>query len=165
MQAPLHIAAASFSSPRVQNLLAVWASETGLTPTGGSTVAASDFTEPDGSFFVLLAGGEPVGCGGLRRLDDGIGEVKRLFVRRLARGRGGGHALMDAIELRATQLGMTCLRLDTDGREPAAVSLFQARGYRRIADYNGNPRARYWFEKAHLTPTASTARAPQPRDR
>lgn len=143
MKERLLVQAASFSSPMVQDLLALWASETGMTPTGGSTVAASDFTEPHGSFFVLLAGDEPVGCGGLRRLDDTVGEVKRLFVRRVARGQGGGHALADAIEERATHLEMTRLRLDTDGREPAALSLFQARGYRPIADYNGNPRARH----------------------
>ena len=71
---------------------------------------------------------------------------------------------MDAIEERAARLEMTRLRLDTDGREPAALSLFRARGYREIADYNGNERARRWFEKA-LTATASTAPAAPPTGR
>ncbi len=39
------------------------------------------------------------------------------------------------------------LRLDTDGGEPAALALFRSAGYLPIADYNGNPYARYWFAR------------------
>jgi GNAT superfamily N-acetyltransferase len=155
---------ASFSSAETQRLLTTWTQETGLTPTGGSRVAPEDFAAPDGAFFIARDGAEPVGCGGLRRLDDTTGEVKRLFVRRSARGRGAGRALMDAIEARAALLAMTRLRLDTSGDEQAALALFRSRGYREIADYNGNERARWWFEKA-LTATPSTARAPRTTDR
>ena len=64
-----------------------------------------------------------------------------------ARGRGVGRALLVALEERARSLGYTTIRLDTHGGEHAAVALFRSAGYRAIADYNGNPYARYWFEK------------------
>jgi ribosomal protein S18 acetylase RimI-like enzyme len=157
---PVLVTEASFTGAVAQGLLSAWTQETGLTPTGGSTVAPEDFAAPDGAFFIALDGAAPVGCGGLRRLDDRTGEVKRLFVKRMARGHGAGRALMDAIEARAAALAMTRLRLDTRGDEQAALALFRSRGYREIADYNGNERARWWFEKA-LTATPSTAPAPR----
>ena len=160
----MRIREARFDSPVVADLLLAWTQETGLSPTGGSTVAPADFAPPGGVFFIALDDEAPVGCGGLRRLDATTGEVKRLFVRGVARGRGAGRALMDAIETRAAQLGMDRVRLDTTGDEAAALALFRARGYREIGDYNGNERARWWFEKA-LTTTASTEPARPPTGR
>ncbi len=155
---------ASFTGLQARELLSAWTHETGLTPDGGATVTPGDFDAPDGAFFIALDGAEPVGCGGLRRLDADTGEVKRLFVRRVARGRGAGRALMDAIEAHARSQGLARLRLDTTGNA-AALALFRARGYDEIPDYNGNARARWWFEKPLVSSTASTAPGPRPTDR
>jgi hypothetical protein len=51
------------------------------------------------------------------------------------------------LEERARAVGYRVLRLDTHGREPAALALFRSAGSRPIADYNGNPYARHRFEK------------------
>lgn len=136
-----------FDGPDVQALLADWNDELGFTPTGGSTVEASDFTSPDGVFLLARSAGSPVGCGGLRRLTPTTGEIKRVYVRPDARANGVGRALLAALEERATRFGMKELRLDTDGGEPAALALFRSAGYLPIADYNGNPYARYWFAR------------------
>lgn len=155
--------AADFTGPQAQRLLEAWTQETGLTPDGGATVAAGDFDGPDGAFFIACEDDAAIGCGGVRRLDATTGEVKRLFVRQRARGRGAGRALMDAIEAHAAARDYRRLRLDTTG-DPAALALFGSRGYREIPDYNGNERARHWLEK-ELTPTASTAPPPPPTGR
>jgi GNAT superfamily N-acetyltransferase len=102
---------------------------------------------PGGAWLVAYAGEEPVGCGGIKRLGDSAAEIKRVFLREDARGRGAGRALMVALEDAARDLGYSRVRLDTGDRQPEALALFRAIGFREIADYNGNPFASYWMEK------------------
>lgn len=141
-----------FNSPVVQRLLSDWDNEIlarspAFSPGGGSTVRGSDFALPFGSFLVAFREGRRVGCGGVRRLTEGVGELKRVFVSPAGRRLGVGRALLHALEQRARALGYASLRLDTDGHEPAALALFRSLAYRPIDDYNGNPYARYWFEQ------------------
>ena len=70
-----------------------------------------------------------------------------MYVAPEARGRGVARALLARLEEIARDVGYTTLRMDTGARQPASVSLFSSIGYARIADYNGNPVAAYWFEK------------------
>jgi GNAT superfamily N-acetyltransferase len=139
-------------SVEVHDLLEEWNDELIATvprfvPGGGSTVDDAVFLAPDGMLLVAGAGQSAVGCGGVRRLDSSTGEIKRLFVRRAFRGCGIGRALLCALERHAHELGYDEVRLDTTGREPRALSLFQRSGYVEIPDYNGNPHARHWFAK------------------
>jgi GNAT superfamily N-acetyltransferase len=141
-----------FDSAIAQRLIAEMNAERaarmpGFSPSGGSTVAGGDFRLPRGVFLVAAREGAALGCGGLRRLSPGVGEIKRLFVSAPARGQGVGRALLCALEDRARSLGYRALRLDNDGGAPAALELFRSQGYRPIEDYNGNAYARHWFEK------------------
>ncbi|HEX8105383.1 MAG TPA: GNAT family N-acetyltransferase [Solirubrobacteraceae bacterium] len=102
---------------------------------------------PGGAFLAVFDDGAPVACGGVRRLDEEVGEIKRMYVVPAARGRGFGRRLLDALEDAARGLGYARVRLDTGSRQPAAVALYRAAGYEEIADYNGNVLASYWFEK------------------
>ena len=114
---------------------------------GGPPIGPGDFSPPRGVFLVAKLGQAPVGCGGVRGLDATTGEVKRLFVSRRARGHGAGRRLLEALERRARELGFARLRLDSPGNDAPALALFHDAGYHPIDDYNGNARARYWFEK------------------
>jgi GNAT superfamily N-acetyltransferase len=107
-----------------------------------------ELVAPRGAWVVAYLDGEPVGCGGVKGLDPVTGEVKRVFVESQARGRGGGRAVMEALEEHARALGFERLRLDTGDRQAEALALFRSLGYREIEDYNGNPYASYWLEKA-----------------
>lgn len=149
---PLRVTAVAFDAPAITELLATWDAELraripGFSTTGGSTVEAGDFTLPAGLFLLATCGGRDLGCGGLRRLDDQTAELKRLFVVSGARGLGVGRTLLGSLEERARSLGYASIRLDTHGGDHPAVRLFRAAGYREVDDYNGNPYARYWFEK------------------
>jgi len=130
-----------FDDPAVRALLAEWSEELGHWPKGGGTVEAADFD----AVFVYVAEGVAIGCVGLKPLTPGVGEVKRVFVSRTARGRGVGLALFEAVEQRARERGYDALYLDTGGDD--ALPLFRAAGFEPIADYNGNPHARHWFGK------------------
>jgi GNAT superfamily N-acetyltransferase len=56
-------------------------------------------------FLVAFSGGEPIGCAGLRRHDDGVVEIKRMFIRAAHRRRGHGRRLLRVLEDRARSLG------------------------------------------------------------
>jgi GNAT superfamily N-acetyltransferase len=101
----------------------------------------------DGVIIVAYAGAEPVGIGALRNLGPGVGEIKRMYVVPAHRGAGVGRLLLNDLERRARERGLDAVRLDTHDRLSEANGLYEAVGYRRIGDYNGNPSANRWFEK------------------
>lgn len=146
-----------FESEDVQSLLAAFAAEIAdayptWTLASGPSATGADFAPPGGAFVVIDSDGEPVACGGLKRLDDRRAEIKRLYVAPAARGRGLGHRLLRALETIARERGYEAVRLDTGNTQPVALRLFTSAGYREIADYNGNPFASYWFEKVLASP-------------
>jgi GNAT superfamily N-acetyltransferase len=116
-------------------------------PDRESTVDPADFELPGGRFVVAYSGDQRLACGGFRALSDGVAEVKRLFVTVAARRQGIGSHLLRELERSASERGYGLVRLDTGARQPAALALFRSRGYREIADYNGNELAAHWFEK------------------
>src|SRR5258708_31762073 len=113
----------------------------------GVDTPESEYEEPHGTFVVLYDDGRPIGCGGIRALGDGVGEVKRMYVMPEARRHGNGARLLGALEDEARRLGYRRLRLDTAEPLRAATALYRGAGYRDIPDYNGNTAASLWFEK------------------
>jgi GNAT superfamily N-acetyltransferase len=88
--------------------------------------------------------GAAIGCGALRELGAGVAEVKRMFVVPAARGRGVSRAVLTALEDVARERGWTTLRLETGPRQPEAIGLYTAAGYRPIdafGAYAGHPDA------------------------
>jgi putative acetyltransferase len=81
-------------------------------------------------FFVARADGVALGCGGVA-LFDGFGEVKRMYVRTSARGRGVAEALLARLESEARQAGLDLLRLETGDRQLAALRFYQKQGFGR----------------------------------
>lgn len=105
---------------------------------------------PTGTFLVGWdTSGTPVCCGGLKRLEDGLAEIKRMYVAPEARSRGHARRLLRGLEDVARRLGYTRIRLDTGPRQPNARALYASAGYVEIPNYNGNPIATYFGEK-HL---------------
>lgn len=107
----------------------------------------AEVAPPAGAWVVAYLDGRPVGCGGIKRLDDASAELKRLYVVNAARGRGLGRHLLDELESHARSFGYEVLRLDTGDLQPEALGLFRSAGYQQIADYNDNAWATYWMEK------------------
>src|SRR3954471_20136066 len=109
----LHVPA---DDPEAAALLAAYAAELearGVDREAGRTdTIASEYRSPDGAFLVMREDGRPVACGGVRRLGDGVGELKRMYVVPGARGRGLGRRMLTALEHEAGQLGYVTLRLD-----------------------------------------------------
>src|SRR5262245_30616851 len=74
----------------------------------------------------------PVGCGAVRLLEPGVGEVKRMFVRPEARRRGVARLVLVKLEETARERGLHTLRLETGTRQPEAIALYATHGYRPI---------------------------------
>src|SRR5277367_5211261 len=66
--------------------------------------------QPHVRFFVARLDGEAVGCGGVALFPD-FAEVKRMYVRDVARGRGVAQALLARIESEARSAGLAVVRL------------------------------------------------------
>ena len=102
----------------------------------------------DGSILILArSANKPVGCGVLRPLGPGVGEIKRMWVAPSARGTGLARRLLRALEAEAASRGFGAVRLDTNRALVEAFSLYRSAGYREIERYNDNPHADFWFEK------------------
>ena len=109
---------------------------------------ASELSPPDGTFVVGCEAGVPVCCGGVKRLPDGACEIKKMFVVPEARGRGVARALLVELERRARELGYAIVRLDTGPEQPRARRMYERAGYAPIANFNANPVATFFGEKA-----------------
>jgi len=114
-----------------------------------SPLTAEEFGPPGGTFLVARVGGRAVGCVGLRQLDPGVAEVKRLFVEPELRRQGVARVLMDELEHAAPLLGYHHLVLETGGLQPEAVALYRSSGWTPISSYMGPPRHEHsvYFEK------------------
>jgi GNAT superfamily N-acetyltransferase len=113
----------------------------------GTGAPPSHFSPPGGAFLVIYADGKPVAGGGVKRDEDGVAEIKRMYVVPEARRQGLGRQLLEALEDRARELGYARIRLDTGARQPHAQAMYERAGYHPIDNYNGNPQASFWGEK------------------
>lgn len=93
------------------------------------------FVAPQGVLLLALDGDEPVGCGALRAFSAEIGEIKRMYVRPTARGRGVGAQLLDALLAHAARIGYTRVRLDTAPTLHSALALYARAGFTAIPPY------------------------------
>ena len=107
------------------------------------------YAGPRGALILAWAGATPAGAVGLRPLDQGTCEMKRLYVRPAHRGGGLGRRLVEAVIAAGRARGYRAMRLDTIPSMEAAIGLYRALGFRPIPPYTHNPVAgALFFEKA-----------------
>jgi putative acetyltransferase len=86
--------------------------------------------QPHIRFFLARLHGAAVGCGGVALFAD-FAEVKRMYVRDVARGQGVADAILARIEQEARDAGLSLLRLETGDRQVAAMRFYARAGFRR----------------------------------
>jgi GNAT superfamily N-acetyltransferase len=112
----------------------------------------NELAPPGGTFIVGFDDAIPVCCGGLKALPDGACEIKKMFVAGEARGRGVARALLVELERLARELGYTIARLDTGPKQTRAQRMYERAGYAPIENFNANPVATFFGEKALAPP-------------
>jgi GNAT superfamily N-acetyltransferase len=113
----------------------------------GGAAAVEEFAPPLGCLLLARLVGQPVGCGAIRTLSPGVGEIKRMWVSPRVRGMGVGRRLLQELELFARNRQWRTVRLDTNASLNEAIGLYLRSGYHEIARFNDNPYAQRWFEK------------------
>lgn len=105
-----------------------------------------DYAPPDGCLLIALYQKEVAGCVALKKLSDGVCEMKRLFVRPQYRGAKIGRALADRVIQHARRIGYGRMRLDTLPKLEAALALYKSLGFEEIAPYHDYPMCAIFME-------------------
>jgi carbonic anhydrase len=99
-----------------------------------------NYTAPDGRLLLAFHAGQLAGCVGLRKIGEGICEMKRLFVRDAFRGKGIGRQLIEFVIREAAEMGYARMRLDTlPPKMNDAIKLYRSIGFKEIEPYYDNP--------------------------
>ncbi|KFU82987.1 GNAT family N-acetyltransferase [Amycolatopsis lurida] len=107
-----------------------------------------DMVPPTGAFLLAWRDGVLAGCAGLRVMTPEITELKRVFLRKSERGKGGAALLVAAAEDVARGLGATLIRLDTRDDLVEARALYARLGYETVEPFNDDPFAHHYFAKS-----------------
>jgi GNAT superfamily N-acetyltransferase len=102
---------------------------------GASPADGADFLPPYGVFLVGAVDGTDVACGGLRLLDNGVGEIKRMYAAPEVRGQGIARALLRELLAHARQVGLREVWLETGTLQPEAIALYESEGFVPIEKY------------------------------
>ncbi len=108
-----------------------------------------DYAPPEGCILLAKYQDKVAGCVALRKLSDGVCEIKRLYVRSEFQGQGIGKALAKAIIAQARKVEYNCMRLDFISPR-AAESLYRSLGFKEIKPYEDIPIAGAVFMELKL---------------
>jgi putative acetyltransferase len=103
------------------------------------TVLNTMYGPPDGCLLIAYVSEQPAGCVALRKIGDGVGELKRMYVKREFQQRGIGNALATTLLAKAGELRYRTVRLDTLVSMSQARSIYQRLGFRPCGAYYVNP--------------------------
>lgn len=106
-----------------------------------------NYSPPHGCLLLARVANQNAGCIALRPMEDGIGEIKRLYVRPEFRRRGLGRMLVQRGLTEACDIGYEAVRLDTLRTMSAAIALYAGFGFKEVAPYRrGEPPRICYFE-------------------
>lgn len=97
------------------------------------------YAEPIGTILLAKIDEEIVGVVALRKIEEGVCEMKRLYVQDAARGLGIGNALCEELISSAKQKGYHTMKLDTLARLTSATKIYHSLGFSEVKPYNFNP--------------------------
>jgi ribosomal protein S18 acetylase RimI-like enzyme len=97
------------------------------------------YKEPDGAFIIAKYNDNIIGCVGLKKLDENICEMKRLFVNDEYKGKGIGKKLVEIIIEEAKIRNYKKMRLDTLRTMKNALKIYYKNNFYEIKPYYDNP--------------------------
>ena len=114
------------------------------------------YAPPEGALLLALDADQCAGCVALRKIEDDVCEMKRLYVRPPFRKHGVGRDLAVHVIALARQHGYRLMRLDTLAWMKPAITLYERLGFRRIGPYCYNPQQDAIYMELPLRPVPPT---------
>lgn len=97
------------------------------------------YASPEGRLIIAEYNSEIAGCVAVKKIGEGVCEMKRLYVRPKFRGKKIGRMLAERIVADASDIGYDLMRLDTLERLKEAISLYRSMGFKETTAYVYNP--------------------------
>jgi putative acetyltransferase len=97
------------------------------------------YSPPQGCIILAKQNDVTVGCIALKQIDEGVCEMKRLYVRPVARGKGLGRKLVEELISFARKSSYANMKLDTVSKLKEAISLYRSFGFVETSPYVYNP--------------------------
>ena len=85
--------------------------------------------------MICYKDGVAAGCGAFKYFDDGIVEIKRMYVRPEYRRQHIAATVLTELEQWAAELNYAGCVLETGKKQPEAIALYQKSGYTVIPNY------------------------------
>jgi GNAT superfamily N-acetyltransferase len=92
---------------------------------------------PEGIIYVLEVEDKIVGMGAVKKLEKGVGEIKRMYIRPEYRGRGFGKELLKKLIDKAKEFGFSTVRLESAKFMPTAHHIYRSVGFKERDSYSG----------------------------
>ena len=97
------------------------------------------YAPPEGRILIATWGGKPAGCVAMKKLGEGVCEMKRFYVRTDFRGKGIGLGLAKAIVESGRAADYERMRLDTVPSMQSAIKIYESLGFVDTEPYAFNP--------------------------
>lgn len=114
---------------------------------------AQEARDDAGNNFFLVALDDRdnvVGCGSLRQVETGIGQIRRMWVNPVLRGRSIGRRLLAALEGAGAVAGFDVIRIEVYDNLSQAILLFETSGYQRVEPFEESPPDLRAYEKRFI---------------
>lgn len=129
----LEIRPDDLTGPEIADLIAIHAGTmlAASPPESCHFLPIDGLRQPSVSVWSLWEAGALLGCGALKDLGDGTGEIKSMHTREVLRGRGLGRKMLEHILAEARRRGYTALYLETGSMDAfiPARRLYEAYGF------------------------------------
>ena len=106
-------------------------------------LSVEQMAEPDTTVWVAREAGRAVACGALKRHNERIGEVKRMYTRPEWQGQGIGRRVLGEIVSAAMVDGIEELVLETGNQHPSAWAIYEKAGFTRCGPVLDYPDSEY----------------------
>jgi len=106
------------------------------------------YNAADGGIILCKEDNDYIACVAIRRQQENIAELKRMYVQPLHQHKGIGKALLEHALALAKTCGYTLIRLDTLNTMAPAMNLYKRNGFYEIPPYYFNPQqTAVYFER------------------
>jgi len=97
------------------------------------------YSHPEGGLIIAYVDDTAIGVAGIRKFENDVCELKRMYVKYDFRGKGIGRELLDSAIKLAGTLNYKTIKLDTLESMKSAIKLYIACGFVETLSYRHNP--------------------------